>query len=139
MQGALTEHVKAAIGIKADAHAAGTITGTGVDTTGFSELMVVVNAGTFAATATVDITLEESDASGSGYAAISGAAFTQLTTSNDDNIYVARVRLGGRDKYVRAVAVVANAAADFAVDFLLGEPYKVPVSQINSVVFSLTA
>lgn len=81
-----------------------TQTGTGVTVDGFRFAKVIVTVGAVASGATMDVTLEESDSSGSGYAAITGAAFTQITNSNTGVNRVGEIFLQQRKKYLRAVA-----------------------------------
>jgi len=118
-------------------HAASTVNGAAVDTIGFEDCLVVLIAGTAGASATVDVVIQESSASGSGFAAITGAAFTQVTTANDLTVYVGRISLLGRKRYLRAVATVATAASIASVQFVLTSPHKVPVSQTNALAFNL--
>jgi len=134
----LDEAVKAVVGIVADAHGIGTVNGTGIDTLGFNEALIIVNSGINGTSGTVDVKVQESDALASGYADISGAAFTQITESNDNTIYVGRVKLAdaGRKRYIRIVAVVATAACDAGVAVILGKAENLAVSQVNSVGFS---
>lgn len=84
--------------------------GTGIDTLGFEEMLVTLDPGTGTGAGSMTFTLEESDASGSGYAAITGAAFTAVTTANDDpsTPYLARVKLQQRKRYIRAVATLSG-------------------------------
>lgn len=64
------------------ASVAATGNGTGVDLLGYEgEILVTLDCANVDGTnPTMDVTLEHSDVLGSGYAAISGAAFTQVTT-----------------------------------------------------------
>lgn len=130
------EHLKACVGLKADDHqATGPTNGTGVDTAGFDECLVVVNVGTVASGGTLDIHVEQSD-DDTTYADISGAAFTQFTPSNDLSIYVGRLNLRKLKRYIRAVAVGDGSnAAEASVEFILAGAKRHPVSQVNTVVF----
>jgi hypothetical protein len=98
--GSLTSKVVSAI---APATYTATETGTGFDTQGFEFCEIVLHAGTFTGDEEMTLTVETSTASGSGYAAISGAAFTTITTSNDAAIYRGIVRLDGAERYIRCV------------------------------------
>lgn len=106
----------------------GTVNGTGVDTAGYDEAIVVFDCGTIAATGTLDVKVQDS-ADNSSFADLSGAVFTQCTPSNDIAMYVGRIRCdGGVRRYLRAVATQATAAAAASVSFVLagknftGEP-----------------
>jgi len=136
MRGNLDESVKAVVGLAADNWAVGTNNGAGIDTLGFDEALVIVNSGANGAGGTVDIKVQESD-DNSTFSDISGAAFTQITEANDNTIYVARINLEKRKRYIRAVAVVGTAACDLGVVVLLGRAGEYPVSQVNSVAFSV--
>lgn len=54
----------AEVGLIAEDHAVGTVTGVGVDTKDYDEALIVVNVGTVSATGTADIHLEESSVLG---------------------------------------------------------------------------
>ena len=121
--------LKAAQTLVADAYATGTHNGVAIDTKGFDEVLFVVNSGTNEAGATVDIKIQECATSGGTYADITGAAFTQITTSNDNAVYQGRVRMTPtRERYLRAVAVVATDAADCGVVALLGDAQNLPAA-----------
>ena len=98
--GSLTSKVVSAI---APATYTATATGTGFDTQGFEFCEIVLHAGTFTGDEEMTLTVETSTASGSGYSAISGAAFTTIDTSNDATIYRGIVRLDGAERYIRCV------------------------------------
>lgn len=104
----------------------GTVNGTAVDCSGYDEAIIICDVGTIAATGTLDVKVQESDASGSGFADIASAAFTQFTPSNDDAIYVGRVKMVGRKRYLRIVAVQATAAALASVSIVLGQAKTMP-------------
>lgn len=137
MKFTLSQFCKAVVGIVADNHAAGTVNGAAIDRKGFEEALIVVNSGTNGTGGTADIKVQESDAAGSGFADVTGAAFTQITESNDNNVYVGRLNLIGRKRYIRVVATVATAACDLGVDVILAAAMELPVSQVNTVAFSV--
>jgi hypothetical protein len=104
----------------------------------FPEGVVVVNSGANGAGGTVDIKVQESDTTTDGdFADVAGAAFTQITEANDNNVYVGRLNLVGRKRYLRVVAVVGTAACDFGVEVILGAAKEAPVAQVNPAAFSL--
>lgn len=111
-----------AVGIQADDYGAVTTNGTGVDTLGYHQALVVLNVGTV--TTSLDVKVQESSDNGSGdsFADVSGAAFTQVTTANDNAIYVARINLDARERYIRVVGTGVGASQSYAVDVIL-TPY----------------
>ena len=113
---------KAAVGIIADDYGPVTTNGTGVDTLGYHQALVVLNVGTV--TTSLDVKLQESSDNGSSdsFADISGAAFTQVTTANDNTVYVARVNLTGTERYIRAVCTGVGASQSYGVSIIL-TPY----------------
>jgi len=133
----LHQFAKAVVGIAAGSQLATTVTGSAIDRLGFDEALVVVNSGTNGTSGTVDIKVQESDDSTSGFADIDGAAFAQITEDNDNTIYVGRLDLSGRKRYIQVVAVVDTAACDFGVDVILSGAKQLPVSQVNDVAFSV--
>lgn len=112
-----------------------TQTGTGVDLQGFESATVVVYAGTLT-DGTYAITLEESDALGSGYAACAAEDVidgdgdgTSLPTlaATDDN---ATVEIGykGIKRFIRPVVTLAGITSGGAIGALVvrGRPRKAP-------------
>ncbi|MBW1953957.1 MAG: hypothetical protein JRI66_12915 [Deltaproteobacteria bacterium] len=136
MKYSLHEFLKAVVGIATASHAAGTVNGPAIDRVGFEEALVVVHSGTNGAGGTVDIKVQESD-DNSTWADISGAAFDQITEANDNDIYVGRINLKPRKKYIRVVATVGTAACVFGAVIVLGAAIDLPVSQVNDVAFSV--
>lgn len=115
---------KAVMGLKADSYAAGTHTQTtGTDTAGFHQAMIVYNAGTTATGGTTDLKVTAATTEGGSYSDVSGAAFTQVTTSNDEAVYVGRINLNGTDRFLKVSAVQATAAAEFSVTIVLTPNY----------------
>jgi len=103
--GSLTSKVVSAI---APATYTATETGTGFDTQGFEFCEIVLHAGTFTSSEEMTLTVETSTSPASGYAAITGAAFTTIDTSNHEAIYRGVVRLDGAERYIRCVATNAG-------------------------------
>lgn len=115
-------NVKALAGVLAQSQGVGTVNGPAIDTFGFSEAIVIVNAGTFT-TGTADIKVQESvDSAFTSPLDITGAAFTQITSANDDQVYKGVVKLrADRKKWIRVVSVVATAACLLSASVLLGK------------------
>lgn len=104
-----------AVLLSAVSRGAGTVNGTGVDFKGCGDILVLLKAGTSVASSTHDVALEDS-ADNSTFAPIVGAAFAQVTPSNDEASYLGILRKGSYRRYVRAVSVVAAAASVAGVD-----------------------
>lgn len=133
------EALKFAQSIKPASHAAGTITGTGVLVRDFDDLMVALDAGVFAATGDATLKLQESDDDGvaDAYADIPGAVMSNKPIASDEAPYVGNVNLAKRKHWIRAVVTVADDACIFSVPFILGAARKRPVTQVNTVEFSI--
>lgn len=91
-----------------------TANGTGVDTQAYTnsqghEYAAHLNVGTVTGTSpTLDVKVQESDASGSGYADISGATFAQKTAAGTETIY-----FRSNKRYVRVVATIGGTSPSF--------------------------
>lgn len=92
------------------------------DAADFRYAVVVLNAGTVGASGTVNCKVQESADGSTGWADVSGAAFTQVTASNDDAAYVGSIRLDHRLRYIRVVMTVAVAACDAGTTILFCNP-----------------
>jgi len=113
-------------------------TATPVKVTGFSEALIVLDAGTVGADASVVVGVIEGPTLTACTGVISGASFDAITTSTDQKLYVARLDLNKRDKYLNIKSAVANATAGvYAVQIVLSNAKTLPVTQSNTVVFSL--
>jgi hypothetical protein len=88
--------------------AAATITGDAIDRASFASMVMSHRCGTASGTPTsytVDTKLQESDASGSGFADVAGETLVQLTADNTSDEKV--VDLRGRKRYLKLVTTVA--------------------------------
>ncbi len=111
--------------IEPDAYTAATVSSAGIDTIGFRSLLVMLNMGDLGTSATLAVKLQESDAIGSGYVDISGAAFptyTQAGTDYSNTVKAMDLNLLGRKRYIRVVGVVAVATSDYGVSAVLMGP-----------------
>ena len=107
-----------------------TANGTAVDALGYNSLAAALEVGTVSGTSpTLDVKLQESDTSGGTYTDISGAAFTQVTASNNSQILRVEGLGTSRKRFIRAVATIAGTTPSFAFgcELLLGRAYKEPV------------
>jgi len=135
-------HHKVVQALKADNYAASTHTSAEIDTAGFAEAVIIFDAGT--AGGTVDVIVRDPDTAGGTYADLTGAAFTQVSSTNDDAVYVGRIRLnsataGTTDKcnrYIKVQATVTTAAADLGVTVLLLGAVN-PSVTLNTMAFSI--
>jgi len=118
-----TSNVKSFQGIKAQSSSTA-VTGSAVDLTGYGEAMIVLDCGTTASTGTLDVTVTSSAATAGTYAAVSGAVFTQVTPSNDDAIYVGRLRVDPAKPFIKIVGTAATAASVYSVTVHAGEGTK---------------
>jgi uncharacterized phiE125 gp8 family phage protein len=97
------------------ARAANTYTSASVDTAG-KRCIVNLDAGTLVATSALDVHIEESDDDGT-WTDWTGGAFTQVTPATDEAVQ--EKEYSGSKRYLRVVAVVANAAASFSVSAIV--------------------
>lgn len=100
---------------------------TGVDCGEYDgPVAVVLNCSAGTSDMTCDVKLQSSDTLGGTYADITGAAFTQVTTTAASEKIV--VNLAETKKFVRAVIDVGGTNPSFIVGVqLIGEPKYVPV------------
>jgi hypothetical protein len=86
--------------------------GTGVDMVeADGPCFAILHVGTVSGTSpTLDVTIEESTASGGTYTAITGAAFTQITNSS----HLLIINFKRSKRFVRAVATIAGTSPSFA-------------------------
>lgn len=113
---------------------------TGIDTRDYDEALVMLNLTSISSTGTLDIGAYygASDNDTPGITAITGASFDQYE-NGDDGVYVGRIKtknIGGRYLYIKAVQAVA-ASKKYAVNVLLSKADKAPVSQANTVVYTV--
>lgn len=102
------ENANPALSLEAKSYTA-TANGTAVDCSGYDEATWLINAGTFGGTSpTADLKIQESATSGGTYTDITGAAFTQITTSNDVAVYLGRCRVSPSKPFQRAVITVGG-------------------------------
>ncbi len=85
-----------------------TATGTGVDVSACKgSIAFILDSAIGSAGDTLDVTIEHSDASGSGYSAVTGGAFTQVTSAANSQQKLA-LNADALKKYVRAVGTIAG-------------------------------
>lgn len=95
--------------------AAQTATGTvtGVDLQGYDGDLVLIldSAAGSGNTPTLDVTIEHSDSLGSGYTALTGAAFTRVTTSASNQKLT--ISKDEAKRYVRVAYTIAGSSPSF--------------------------
>lgn len=114
------------------------------DLRGYDELLAILDTGVATGAASTTVSLRVSaNSDGSSSSALSGAAFTAVTSANDQEIYVGRVDLAKLDTndtqrycFARGVGDAANAMV-YAVTFILSNAKYHPVTQDNTVAFAI--
>lgn len=129
MRNEVRRAVKAVTSIRPATRAA-SVNGSSIDTQGYRSAMVVFSMGALADTATLTFIVEESDASGSGFAAISGATKTVTVSGggaedNTDSKFGIMLEARARKRYIRAVGTYGGSGnVDFGAIVLLGDRFK---------------
>lgn len=114
--------------IAGGSYAAGTHDSAVIDMLGYEWAEIIVDSKLNQATGTLDVTARDGDASDqSDDAAITGAAFTQITTVNDTALYSGELYVPIRKRYLTVRAIVATAACEFGVIVKLYGPKAAPV------------
>jgi hypothetical protein len=92
-----------------------TATGTGVDTAGFEAAAVIINTGAIAGAGVFNVTLEESDVSGSGYTAVAASKIqgTLPTPLAASTVY--KIGYLGAKRYILTLASGTSIAAGAVV------------------------
>ena len=114
---------QADVGLKADSYTGASNESAAIDTAGYHQALIVLNAGETATGGTADVTVEAATTSSGSYTAITGAAFTQITPDNDDAVYLGRINLDGTDRFLKVKAAChASNASELSVSVIL-TPY----------------
>lgn len=116
----LAQNVTPKSGFIGSAFGGGALTGPSIDTAGFSEAAVVLAVGA-AGAGTCDVKVQDSADGSTGWADVSGAAFTQVTGSDDNTVQIGMLKLDGNTvrRHIRISSTVATAAIDHGVAVLL--------------------
>lgn len=128
----LFDNVKAVMSIRPAAARAADANGESVDTLGFRDGMLVVEAGvidTTDANETYAFLVEESDTGSGAWTAVPGATGAITASNTTDVIRVAELNVA-RKRYLRAVLDVGGTSPSILCSavFLLGEAYAGPVN-----------
>lgn len=112
--------VKTVTALAQSAQVAGTLTSAAIDTAGFGDILVLFPVGGVGSSGTFTGLVHDSDASGSGFAALTGAAFPFVVTATvgpqgsatgtgDDKCYSILLRQGSHKRYIKVLCTVATA------------------------------
>ena len=111
---------------------AGTVQGTGVDTSGFNTAQFLINLGVIPAGKTFDAKVQESD-DNSTWTDVAGAAIPQVGDTGDDTLKIIELRsLLGNKKFLRVEYVDAGAGGTLlAMSVLLGRPHGIQAAPVQ--------
>jgi len=117
--------------------------GSVVDTLGYDECLVIADFGAATGAASTTVSVRYSaNSDGSASSALTGAAFTAVTSSNHNKLFVGKIDLARLDAstqrylFARAVGDGANAQV-YSVTFILHNYKYEPVTQQNTVAFAI--
>jgi hypothetical protein len=112
---------------------------SGIDCQGYDEALFIFHLGTATATGDVVFQVEESSDDGVAdtYADVTGAAVTEKDVNSDNTVYVGRVDLTKRERYLRVGYDVDDDAVIFGITVVLSRAKVYPVSQTNTVSFNV--
>lgn len=113
--------------IQAKNHTAA-VSSAAIDTRGFDECLVIVNAGTAGATASGTVFVMESDSTtAASFAHIAGSSFTSITpTAATKASQILSIDLRGRKRYLRVKYTTATANAIYVASDVLLLSYRTP-------------
>jgi uncharacterized phiE125 gp8 family phage protein len=106
----------------------GTVNGSYVDVLGYVAT-VEVNAGTVAATGKLNIKIQESNDHSTW---VDWYSFDQITASNHQQTF--KYTYTGDNRYIRVVAVLQTANADYAVNVILNQGYTSEDTYLSSLI-----
>lgn len=112
--------------------AAYSLVGTGVDVLN-SQTVVYLVSGTNSASATLDVKIQESDDDVT-YTDVTGGAFTQVTTANDNATY--EKAYTGIKQYIRTVATVAVDTCAFSTNVVTSSPVSIEDNYLTGLITS---
>jgi hypothetical protein len=119
-----------------------TVEGPAVDCKGFEEGLVTLQHGAVSDGGTLSCKVQESDIVDQDFDDIEDAAFADIAGGAlvASGVYVGRLNLAGRKRYIRVVATLVGAAETALVSALvtLHQARDLPVSQVNALAFNLS-
>jgi len=119
-----------------------TVEGPAVDCRGFEEGLVTLQHGAVSDGGTLSCKVQESDIVDQDFDDIEDAAFADVPGGAlvASGVYVGRLNLAGRKRYIRVVATLVGAAETALVSALvtLHQARELPVFQVNALAFNLS-
>ena len=119
-----------------------TVEGPAVDCRGFEEGLVTLQHGAVSDGGTLSCKVQESDTVDQDFDDIEDAAFADVAGGAQvaSGVYVGRLNLAGRRRYIRVVATLVGAAETALVSALvtLHQARELPVFQVNALAFNLS-
>jgi hypothetical protein len=119
-----------------------TVEGPAVDCRGFEEGLVTLQHGAVSDGGTLSCKVQESDIVDQDFDDIKDAAFADIAGGAQvaSGVYVGRLNLAGRKRYIRVVATLVGAAETALVSALvtLHQARELPVFQVNALAFNLS-
>ena len=118
-----------------------TVEGPAIDCRGFEEGLVTLQHGAVSDGGTLSCKVQESDIVDQDFDDIEAAAFADIAGGAlvTSGVYVGRLNLAGRKRYIRVVATMVGVAETALVSALvtLHQARELPVSQVNALAFNL--
>lgn len=142
MKGTAHENIKAVRSLKPQAITVATVNGAAVDCKGFREALCVVETGALGGTSpSAAFSIEESDDSAfTTPVAVSGANKTITDTPDDDKLFVGRINLQNRKRFLRwkMVGTGTSPTGSLAASIMLASFNRPPVTQVETAIFDIT-
>lgn len=109
---------------------------TYIDTQGFEEMLLIADLGTFSASVNLNLAIQHSDASGSGYETVPAPSVTtinprkvSLANTLANTSQVAYFDLSGLKRYIKPVDEISANAALYGLTAILFGPESGPTNQ----------
>ena len=119
-----------------------TVEGPAVDCRGFEEGLVTLQHGAVSDGGTLSCKVQESDIVDQDFDDIEDAAFADVAGGAQvaSGVYVGRLNLAGRKRYIRVTATLVGAEETALISALLTlhQARELPVSQVNALAFNLS-
>jgi hypothetical protein len=133
-----SETIKAIHSLLPQSLAAQVNKGAGIDCKGYDEALVIIEAGATSGGGSHAFKVQEcATDTDLSYADITDAAFTAITTANDNAVYVGRLNLRGKKRFIRVHNTGSTQALLASALVILMAARNLPVSQVNDVAFSV--
>lgn len=103
----------------------------GVDTIGYTHALIILDTATFADSVTV--ATQTSSSVNTSYANLTGAAFAEVTSANDNKVYAGVVYLQPQARYLRVNATHGTSSACvYGVTIVLFNPEDSDISTVQA-------